>query len=81
MKTRKEILEAVINGDVAALNHLPPITLFCTSDNHSKGIYQVKPPHGQSLPLWAKNQMEIEELEALKKRYQVALIIINKTYE
>jgi hypothetical protein len=80
MHTKREILEAVINGDVAALNQLPRITLLCTSDNKSNGIYQVRPPYGQNLPPWAKPQMNERELEAVKSRYQVALTIINKTY-
>lgn len=78
---KRRILEAVINGDVTALNQLPPITLFCTTDNHSNGIYQVKPPNGQKLPTWAKPEMKREEIEAVKRRYQVALIIIDKAYE
>lgn len=81
MMDKRRILEAVINGDVTALNQLPPITLFCISDNYQDGTYTIKPPHGQSLPTWVKPEMKRQEIEAVKRRYQVVLIIIDKAYE
>ncbi|AEI49721.1 hypothetical protein [Runella slithyformis] len=81
MMDKRQILHSLLNGDVAALNQLPRITLFCTTDNHSNGICQVTPPYGQTLPKWAKPEMTKEEIEAARTNHNVLFIIIEKTYE
>lgn len=81
MMDKRRILEAVLNGDSSPLNQLPPTVLFFISDNHRKGVFKVKPPHGQSLPGWAKAEMSIAEIEAVKAKYHILPIIIEKTYE
>jgi len=81
MIDKRKILQAVINGDATALNKLPPITFFCTTDNRSKGIYQVTPQYGQNLPRWVKSKMTKGEIEAVKNKHNVLCIILEKTYE
>ena len=80
MINKRKILEEVLNGDATALNQLPPMVLFCETDNYSNGIYQVTPPSGHTLPAWAKSEMTQEEIDAIKSRYNVVCFIIEKTY-
>jgi len=81
MRSKREILQAVINGNTAALNQLPRIVLFCITDNKSNGIYQVTPPNGQTLPTWCKTEMTKAEIETVQAKNNVLPIIIEKNYE
>lgn len=81
MINKRRILEALINGDATALNQLPPMVMFCTTDNHSNGIYKIEPPHGQHLPPWVKSEMTKAEIEALQAKCNCLPILIEKNYE
>lgn len=81
MKTKnRDLLQVILEGHPFDMKKLPRITLICITHNFSGGIYKVRPPYSQSLPVWAKPEMTLKEIEAIQEKYNALIITIQKNY-